>query len=401
MAEQETTPAGYWNWEPAGKPIRILLSLDAVDRMLTTVIDGFGSVPKRGAEVGGLLLGSRSRSDGKLSVIIDDYLPVTCSHRFGPSFVLSDEDLAEFEGAVRQNDGVVGFFRSHTRDGLALGAEDLQYCHQLFNGPDDVILLIKPSAMKVSKAGFFYYQAGEIQDRTDLEFPFRRSEMETGEAPTRRPLGERRPPPSFDPPVGRPPRPGAGAFQPPFQQHSPPDSYRQQADEDYQEPLPPLHFDRPSARPLRGLPSFQQQQQQPYPTLSLSANKLRRNWVWFPLSFIFLLLGVLLGFQAAMSFSSGKGSSQDPYAINLGVERRQQDLVVRWDRSNQAIRTASKGVLDIQDGPYKKRVDLDSAQLQTGTVIYRFSTNSVRFKLEVYPRDHIVMSDWVEWKKAT
>jgi len=397
LAEQETTPTGYWNWEPAGKPIRILLSLDAVDRMLTTVIDGFGSVPKRGAEVGGLLLGSRSRFDGRLSVTIEDYLPVTCSHRFGPSFVLSDEDLGAFEGAIAQNDNVVGFYRSHTRDGLALGAEDLQYCQQYFNGSDDVMLLIKPSAMKVSNAGFFYYQAGEIQDRTDLEFPFRRSEMETGEAPARRPLGERRPPPRFEPPVGRPPRPGEGAFQPPFQQQPLPDSYPTSTDEGYPEPTLSQPLDRPPSRPSHGLPSLQRQPQYPMPTMS--ANKLRRNWVWFPLSFIFLLLGVLLGFQAAMSFSSGKGSSQDPYALNLSVERRQEDLALRWDRSNQAIRTASKAVLDIQDGRYSKRVDLDSAQLQTGTVIYRFSTDSVRFKLEVYPRDHIVMSDWVEWKK--
>jgi hypothetical protein len=399
LAEQETTQAGYWNWEPEGKPIRIQLSLDVVDRMLATVIDGFGSVPKRGAEVGGLLLGSRSRSDGRLDVTIDGYLPVKCSHRFGPSFVLSPDDMEEFEAAVHQTGGVVGFYRSHTRDGLSLGTEDLQYCHQLFNNPDDVMLLVKPSAMKVSKAGFFYYQAGEIQDRTDLEFPFRRSELETGEAPARRPLGERRPPPTFEPPVGRPARPGEGPFlQPPFQQQplDSPDAYPTSIGGGGD---PEGATERPVRRGGGGLPSFANQQQQQFPAPTLSANKLRRNWVWFPLSFIFLLLGVLLGFQAAMSFGSGKTSSQDPYALSLGVERRQDDLAVRWDRSNAAIRTASKAILDIQDGRYSKRVELDSTQLQSGSVVYRFSTDAVRFKLEVYPRDHIAISDWVEWKK--
>jgi hypothetical protein len=368
--------------------------------MLSTVIDGFGSVPKRGAEVGGVLLGARSREDGVLQVAIDDYLPVPCAHRFGPSFVLSDDDLAEFENIVGQNESVIGFYRSHTREGMSLGAEDLQYCQRFFNSPDDIMLLIKPSAMKVSKAGFFYYQNGEIQDQTDLEFPFRRSELETGEAPTRRPLGERRPPPSFEPPVGRPPRPGEGQFQPPFQQ----DPF--QGAGDYTPPPSPQPVPMPERQPSslasRGIPQpavSQQQQQQPqYPAPSMQANKLRRNWVWFPLSFIFLLLGVLLGFQAALTFNSAKNSSQDPYALNLGVERRQDDLAIRWDRSNQAIRTASKAILDIQDGRYSKQVDLDSAQLQTGSVIYRFSTETVRFKLEVYPRDHIVISEWVEWK---
>ena len=161
-------------------------------------------------------------------------------------------------------------------------------------------------------------------------------------------------------------------------------------------PPPPASVPMP---PARNLQIARQQEQVHYPAPSaMSAAKIRRNWVWFPLSFIFLLLGVLLGFQAALTFNSSRGSSQDPYALSLGVERRESDLSVRWDRSNQAIRTASKATLEIQDGRYSKRVDLDSAQLQTGTVIYRFSSNDVKFRLEVFPRDRFSISEWVEWK---
>ena len=135
-----------------------------------------------------------------------------------------------------------------------------------------------------------------------------------------------------------------------------------------------------------------------YPFPTSGPGKLRRNWVWYPLSFIFLLLGVLLGFQAALVFSSGKPASQDAYALGLGVERRGEELSVRWDRSNGAVRTASKGVLEITDGRYSKRVDLDSSQLQTGSVIYRFSNSDVKFKLEIYPKDRVVMSETIDWK---
>jgi hypothetical protein len=376
----------------------VLINLELVDRMLSAIIDGFGAVPKRGVEVGGLLLGSRVRTDGKLQVTVDDYVAIPCSHRFGPSYVLSDEDRALFEKTILESGNAIGYFRSHTREGLGLGAEDLQYCQSFFSNPDDIMLLVKPSAIKVSKGAFFYYLDGELQERTDFEFPFRRSELETGEAPARRPLGERRPPPSFEPPVARPPRPGETVFADPiaardpfggngagngggaFEEELPPPSPRQRQFQAPPDPMagPPAHLPPPPSFPAPG--------------------PLRKNWVWFPLSFIFLLLGVLLGFQAAMSFNATKGSSQDPYAISLGVERRQDDLSVRWDRSNQAIRTASKGILEIQDGKYAKRVDLDSAQMQTGSVIYRFSSDTVRFKLEVYPRDRVVISEWVEWK---
>ena len=400
MVTQETTPAGYWTWEPEGKSVRIQLSFEVVDRMLSTVLDGFGSVPKRGMEVGGVLLGHRTRNDGRLEVKIDDYLSVTCAHRFGPSFVLSDEDLEGFEATVQQNSGIVGYFRSHTRDGLALGTEDLQYCQKLFDNPDDVILLVRPSGMKVSKAGFFCYESGAIQDTTDLEFPFRRSELETGEAPPRRPLGERRPPPNFDPPVARDPRPprSEGMYNDPISARDPFGSgagSQQQQQPQQAAPPPPTSVQMPSGRNLQ---LARQQQMQYTAGPAMSAAKIRRNWVWFPLSFIFLLLGVGLGFQAALTFNSSRSTSQDPYALSLNVERRESDLSIRWDRSNQAIRTASKAVLEIQDGRYTKKVDLDSAQLQTGTVIYRFSSNEVKFRLEVFAKDRFSISEWVEWK---
>ena len=297
------------------------------------------------------------------------------------------------EAAVQQNSDVIGYYRSHTRDGLALGTEDLQYCQRFFANPDDVILLVRPSGMKVSVGGFFYYQSGAIQDATDLEFPFRRSELETGGAPARRPLGERRPPPNFDPDVARDPRPARqGMFPDPISARDP---FAGGAAAPALPPAsPPVH--RPPGQNLQIARAPQEQVH--YPAPAKSAAKIRRNWVWFPLSFIFLLLGVLLGFQAALTFNSSRGTSQDPYALSLGVERRESDLSVRWDRSNQAIRTASKATLEIQDGRYSKRVDLDSAQLQTGTVIYRFSSNDVKFRLEVFPRDRFSISEWVEWK---
>ncbi|MDQ2944387.1 MAG: hypothetical protein M3Y27_00305, partial [Acidobacteriota bacterium] len=47
------------------------------------------------------------------------------------------------------------------------------------------------------------------------------------------------------------------------------------------------------------------------------------------------------------------------------------NVVHRGLRQGLAVRTASRGVLVTVDGNYNKKVELDSNQLQTGSVVYR------------------------------
>lgn len=384
----EKASAGFWTWEPPGKSIRIHIDLDTVDRMMHHVLDGFGSVPKRGAEVGGILLGSTERSGGKLEVTINEFQPVACSHRFGPSYVLSNDDADLMANAVlTAGSACVGYYRSNTRERMSLGPEDLEYCQSYFPGPDHVVLLVRPSAMQASRAGFHFYEEGALVDPTPLEFPFRRSELESGAAPQRRPLGERRPPSPQPSPIPQPAAPPVPA----------PRAHGREGLANIHEAAfarePLAAPQQPQFSPLPPAPHLNY----PVPSLAGGIPRTKRNWVWFPLSFLFLLLGLLLGYLAATTFNGGKSASQDPYSLSLGVERRQSDLIVRWDRTNGAVRTSSKGVLDIQDGPYSKRVDLDSGQLQTGSVIYRFSSPKGKFKLEIYPKDRVVMSESIDW----
>ena len=397
---QHSAPPGYWGWEPPAKSISIQIGFDVVDRMLTSIIDGFGSIPKRGAEVGGLLIGTRSPGT-PLVYRIDDFVDVPCLHKFGPSYLYSEEDHETLRAALAKaaSGSVVGFYRSHTRDGLFLAQEDLELLRRYFPDEEQIVLLVRPAAMGVSPGGFFYRENGEFQTSTYLEFPFRRSELETGAAPVRRPLGERirgeqgrRPMPSTQAPQSgsREPLPmptpsyrreemGAAAPHQPTQQLS--------------ESSPALPY------PYQGTDEDIPMPSQVYAVTTPSQSRFRKGWYWLPLSFIFLLLGVLLGFQSAMTIypSSRGGTGIDSYSLMLSISRSGDDVTVRWDRQNMAVRASRRGALEIMDGKYSKHVELDSQQLQSGSVIYRFSSNQLKFRLEVFPQDRVTVSETVEW----
>ena len=65
-----------YSWQPPEKPIAIQLQFDVVDRMILEVMKGFGAVPRRGAEVGGFLLGTRGQMGDQLVVEVRDFAPV-------------------------------------------------------------------------------------------------------------------------------------------------------------------------------------------------------------------------------------------------------------------------------------------------------------------------------------
>lgn len=83
----------HYVWEVSGKPVSIHLDFNVVDRMAMNVMKGFGAVPRRGAEVGGLLLGSIENTD-RLVVRIEEFVPVTCDYLRGPSYLLTEKDGA-------------------------------------------------------------------------------------------------------------------------------------------------------------------------------------------------------------------------------------------------------------------------------------------------------------------
>ncbi len=382
---------GYFVWHVPGKSVVVQLHLDVVDRMGADIQRGFGAVPKRGAEVGGVLFGSIEPGE-KTIVRIDDFEPVACAYRRGPSFYLSEAEHETLGNVVTSErpgpNGMlspVGYYRSHTRDGaVALGTEDLELIGRYFPDANQVALLVKPFATKVSLGGFLVREDGSFPAETLLEFPFRRREMLGEEAPARRSMQERKS-------RGRERREGRSTEQ----------SYealgsQSQAPEYATEPAPeyaasyPPSYATPYAAPP---PIYLEEFSEPPP-------KSRNPWMWVPLGLIFLALFTALGYELAVTFAPSLRANEGAaaFALDLSAGRNGESLTVRWNRDSLAVRAAQRGVLEIEDGEFSKPVELDAAHLKEGTVIYQNSSPIVRFRLVIFLTPSVTLNETVEWK---
>lgn len=386
------TQDGYYVWGVAGKPVTVYLHLDVLDRLGTEVMRGFGAVPKRGAEVGGVLIGTVEPATGGSPTIVrvEDFEPVECEYKRGPSYLFTDDEKATFEDAVQrwQPDPskpahAVGFYRSQTRDGMSLSTEDVQLLEEFFPDPADVALLIKPYGTKVSEAGFFVRENGAFPGISPLEFPFRRRELTGEEAPPHRPMMDRLPR-SERGPRRREPR-GYGSNE--LESIPTPQPLQEIARAEYQDPYA-------QADPMRSSLAGTA-----YAT-TLPPRSRFNSSVWIPLSFVFLLFGVALGYLISVSAKSATRGANDPqdFALGLSVMKSDDNLTVKWDRYAPAIRAALDGLLEIEENGVTKPVALNSTNLQTGSVVVEKPTHSVRFRLTVHPQARLSITETAEWR---
>jgi TonB family protein len=173
--------SAWYLWEAPAKPACVYLSFELIDRLEREVVENFRSLTSRGSEVGGILLGAVAPGS-PVGISVEDYEAIPCDYSRGPLYRLSDADLARFERAIEQrstgNIQVVGFFRSHTRKGLALDAEDLAFLDARFRSPHTMALLVRPFATKASVAGVFLRENGGFNSEASaLEFPFRSEQL--------------------------------------------------------------------------------------------------------------------------------------------------------------------------------------------------------------------------------
>jgi hypothetical protein len=125
------------------------------------VLDAFNAIPKRGAETGGILLGSRSGE----RLEVDDFLPIPCEHRFGPSFRLSPRDrqgLAEL--LSRSPEKNLGLCRSQTGGDTSLDEQDVKLMNAYFPDPGALMLLLRPNRRQTIEGRVFVQSFGGLTE---------------------------------------------------------------------------------------------------------------------------------------------------------------------------------------------------------------------------------------------
>lgn len=382
----QALPGGYL-WDVPGAAIAVHLDFAVIDDLLPEIMRAFAAVPKRGAEVGGLLLGmvEPSAGSGRPTLVrVTSFELVPCDYLRGPSYLLTNEDGAAFEQARERwqaersrNSPVVGYFRSHTRPGLSLAPEDLDLLNGHFPNSFNIALLIRPFADQPAQAGFFFREQGAFQEETPLVFPFSHVQPAYTE-PEAAPL------PSLPPQRKR-------------YQGSPRRLIPMPDEEPVQSPVaevkplePPLEPEvKPDAEP------------QTVPEETTSEPRSRSlGWLWVPIAFLFLLLGAVAGFEVSQILR-GRIPIAAPgeFSLVLHVVPDGDSIAVRWDPAAPAIRNAQSGVLQIEDGDDSKSADLDSAHLRNGGLLYRSSSPKVRFRLTVYEGAGASVTETVDWSR--
>ena len=170
----------YYLWNPPGSPAAVELSLQVIDKLTAllrqTTIFVEPTPAHRPLETGGILLGRRLESG---AVAVDDLEEVPSEHRKGASFALTALDRThlaqQLNKLAKRGRTVVGYFRTHTRQGMYLDHYDEAVIRQYFSDPWQVVLLAKPEPGEVPSGGFFFWEEGQMDLRqTCLPFPLDR-----------------------------------------------------------------------------------------------------------------------------------------------------------------------------------------------------------------------------------
>jgi protein TonB len=76
-------------------------------------------------------------------------------------------------------------------------------------------------------------------------------------------------------------------------------------------------------------------------------------------------------------------TGQESTELMLRVQRNGGELLLTWNRDSDVVRKATHAVLSISDGEQHENVDMDPAQLRTGSIVYTPGTPDVVFSMEI------------------
>ena len=445
--DEQTAASPLYLWEVPQKPVSVRIPFSLIDRLEREAVDSFRSLTSRGSEIGGLLVGDVTPGS-PLIVSIADYDLIPCDYSRGPLYRLSDADMGRFEQAIQQRlaagRGVAGFFRSHTRKGISLDADDLTFFQARFRDPHQIALLVRPFATKASTAGIFIWENGKVNgDASCMEFPFRSSELGPGQAPPPPepkaaapappppqapkpsmraqivPIASRRespppvavvaepapPPPA--PVVAAPPPPPAPApaaiVAPPRPAVEEKSAVAPDKSAKVEKPGKNDRYDRYDNKAGKADKSARNEPPAAKPAPAAKVEKAVAPVVAAPeldapaagggkivklllaaVASIALFVGLFV-YPGWLHMNTKTAVPVRPASdqLQLRVERANGELMLTWSPDAEIIKDASKATLSIADGEQKENVTMDLAELAKGKIMYSPSSKDIRFEMAV------------------
>ncbi len=159
-----TSPATeYAFWTVPATDFKITYPLGVFHEMDFQVNEGYRRIPHGGVEIGGLLFGHAEANSAQ----IEAFRLIECEHASGPSFVLSERDLAGLREQIATSKTdpelhdleVLGWFVAHTRTPLRMNEREAALFDELFPHPGKIMLLIKPERFQPTRFGFLLREA--------------------------------------------------------------------------------------------------------------------------------------------------------------------------------------------------------------------------------------------------
>ncbi len=358
------TESGVITWTTPECPFRIEYSARALDEIRLAVVDAFFSLPRGGAEIGGVLLGDLQGDQ----ITVNGYDPLDCEHALGPSFTLSPKDqanLAEMTARAKRNAPnlqPVGWYHSHTRSEIFLSEADQDLHNRYFPEPWQIALVLKPHIFEPTRGGFFFREPdGSIHGAASYR------EFQLEPLPLRLPgAGNGNQSTTVARPIREP--------QPPV-----PTPAIQEPAETVEKGKRRVPITREIVvEPPLSSPTVETEPDLPVPQWAAVAP--RRSWG--PMKAVLILaIGVALGgvgYQTREDWlpkvltkaRAVLPKEPEPY-LSLGLADDNGQLKIRWDRYAPAIREALEATIEISDGDTAPQsVRLDGAHLATGTFLY-------------------------------
>ena len=378
-------------WDEGSRKFAVHLPSEVIGRLATESWTAFKAVPRRGLEIGGILLGHIDCEGDTTTFCIEGFQAVESEHRLGPSYVLSAADYAHLDEALTRNRTTnIGIYRSQTRsEQLEPQEQDIQLFERCFDTTDALFLMLGPVP---GTAAFFIHADGKLKCVHEFALASLLSSITMlGQGSTMPRQGSAGPRPELHP------RPHRKVRMMPPSHPARSDGLLGREDALVISGHPSDVSGHPSdvsghPSEVSGHPSEVSDHPSEVEALTRSLPQVNSNggvkrYPWRIAALLSAFLIFTLGLTILLHYiRRGPVPEARPIAnLHLRVERAGSSIRLIWDRNALALGGASHGVVYIQDGDHHSDRDLTSSELRAGSIIYAPATSDLTFRLDVYP----------------